>query len=167
MGEDGLTLLLGLAGVALALVFLLRGPRTLGDPRAQLRAVKRAKLEARPILNRSELTRLAWLEAWARGRACRVFAQVPYGEMMRTRDEAAFRSVNAKRADFLITDTNGYPLAAIEYQGEGHWDGDARARDRVKKAALDRADIALVELFPNEDRKAALGKVEAALKGRL
>ena len=167
MGEAGVTLLLGLAGIALALVLLLRGPRTLGDPRAQLRAVRRARIEARPILNRSELIRLAWLEAWARGRACRVFAQVPYGEMMRTRDEAAFRSVNAKRADFLITDKGGHPLAAVEYQGEGHWEGDARARDRVKRAALQGAGIALVGLFPDEDRKAALGKVEAALKGRL
>ncbi|MBB4659145.1 DUF2726 domain-containing protein [Parvularcula dongshanensis] len=159
------TLLWAVTGllVLLGLLAFLRLGTDPSDPRQHLRAVKRAGFEARPVLNRSEMTRLVWFEEWARGKPYRVLAQVPYGEMMRTKEPAAFRAVNAKRADFLVIDAAGLPLVAIEYQGEGHYQGDAKARDAVKRAALARANIALVELFPEDDRTEAIAAIEAAL----
>jgi hypothetical protein len=158
-------LLVVLALAGLAAVLLARGGRPdIADPKVQLRAVRGASFEPRPILNRSEFRVFAWLEAWAEGTPYRVFAQVPYGEVLRTEDRDAFRSVNSKRADMLIVDARGFPVAAIEVQGEGHWQGNARARDAVKRAALESAGVALIEVFPRDDRDAVLAAVEEALR---
>lgn len=151
---------------ALALGLLLTrggGGRDLTDTRVQLRAVKGAEFRARPILNRSEFKVFAWLEAWAAGTPYRVFAQVPYGEVLASADRDAFRSVNSKRADMLVVDARGLPVVAIEYQGEGHWRGDAKGRDAVKRAALASAGVPLVEVVPGDDRASVLAMVEAAL----
>lgn len=139
----GLVLLGGLAAL----------PASKGTSRAdgQLRAVRGARFAPRPILNRAEFKRYAWLEAWSRGTPYRVFAQVAYGEVLRCEDDAAFAAMNAKRADMMIVDARGMPVAAVEYQGSGHWQRDAKGRDAVKRAALVSAGVALIELLPEHD----------------
>ena len=161
-----LTFLL-IGAVLLGAVLLTRGERRdLTDPRVQLRAARAAAYAPRPIMNRTEFARFAWLEAWARGTPYRVFAQVPYGEFLGTKDEAAFRSVNSKRADLLIVDARGLPAVVIEVQGSGHYQGDARARDAVKRAALASAGVPLVELFPGQDEAETVALIEDALAAR-
>ena len=150
---------------ALGLLAAARTGRDLSSARVQLRHVRRARFTPRPILNRAEFKRYAWLEAWARGTPYRVFAQVPYGEILACADEDAFRSVNSKRADMLIVDARGLPVVAVEYQGTGHWQGDAEDRDAVKRAALASAGVPLVELSPAHGRAEAVAMVEAALSG--
>ena len=59
--------------------------------------------------------------------------QVSLGEVVQTvgrtdADNAAFRWINSKRADFLVVDGGGWPLAVIEYQGKGHYRGNAAER---------------------------------------
>jgi hypothetical protein len=81
----------------------------------------------------------------------RVMAQVSLGEILSSSDEAAYRAVNSKRVDILLISNSGLPLAAIEYQGEGHYQGTAHARDAVKRAALQRAGIAYIETTPRHD----------------
>ena len=147
-------------------VFARSGGGDLADPRVQLRAVKRAEFSPRPILNRSEFARFRWLEDWARGREYRVFAQVPYGEVLSSPDRDAFRSINSKRADMLIVDGRGLPVLAVEYQGEGHWRGDARQRDAVKRAALAAAGVALLEIEPGHSRAEVIAEVEAVTNAR-
>ena len=129
---------------------------------AQLRAVRAARFTPRPILNRAEFKRFAWLEAWARDTPYRVFAQVSYGEILACTDDDAFAAINAKRCDMLIADARGMPVAAVEYQGSGHWQGDAKGRDAVKRAALASAGIALVEVLPKHDRREVAAMADRA-----
>jgi hypothetical protein len=75
-----------------------------------------------------------------------VLPQVALGEVLSSPDEAGFRAINAKRTDLLVVSERSMPIAAIEYQGEGHWQGSAPARDAVKKEALRRAGIGYIEI---------------------
>ena len=152
-----------LAGLA-ALIALTRGARPdIADPRVQLRAAEAARYTPRPIMNRTEFTRFRWLEDWAAGTPYRVFAQVPYGEVLSTKDRDAFRAVNSKRADILVVDARGMPVAAIEVQGAGHYQGNARARDAVKRAALESAGVPLIEVFEGTSRAELIAAVEEAV----
>ena len=155
----GVLVLVGLV----ALFAVSRGGRPdIADPRVQLRAAEQARYTPRPIMNRTEFTRFRWLEDWAEGTPYRVFAQVPYGEVLSTPDRDAFRAVNSKRADILVVDARGMPVAAIEVQGAGHYQGDARARDAVKRAALASAGVPLIEAFPETTRAELIAAVEDA-----
>ena len=49
--------------------------------------------------------------------------------------------VNSKRVDFALMDHAACVRHAIEYQGTGHHQGTAAARDAVKKEALRKAGI--------------------------
>lgn len=124
-------------------------PPDLTDPAEQLRIVSEAEYHKKPLLNRGE-TRVfaAAEEACAEiGKGWRVHAQVALGEVLASPDPDAHRCINAKRVDMLIVTGRGEPLAAIEYQGQGHHKGaTAPARDAVKKEALRRAGIRMVEV---------------------
>lgn len=131
---------------------------------AQLRAVRGAAFTPRPILNREEFKRFTWLEVWAAGTPYRVFAQVSYGEVLASTDGAAFAAMNAKRCDMLVVDRTGMPAVAVEYQGGGHWQGDAKGRDAVKRTALASAGVPLVEVLPEHGRAEVVAMVEDALR---
>ncbi|RJF85319.1 DUF2726 domain-containing protein [Sphingomonas cavernae] len=61
--------------------------------------------------------------------------------------DAAFSAVNSKRVDFLLIDDQGWPRLAIEYHGSGHnLDPKAEGRMAVKRLALEKANIPLVEV---------------------
>ena len=70
-----------------------------------------------------------------------VMAQVSLGEVLSSRDARAYSAINSKRVDLLIVSRSGDPIAAIEYQGHGHYQGTAAARDAVKKEALRKAGV--------------------------
>jgi hypothetical protein len=91
-----------------------------------------------------------------------VHGQVSWGAIIRTdiddagSDEAdrAYRSINSKRADMVVTDNCGIPAAIIEYNGGGHYGDDpekTRRRDRVKVIVAEKADVNLVKLLPAMD----------------
>ncbi len=122
------------------------------DAAEQLRLVMSADFAARRLLNRGEAKVFEAAErAIAERRlAWRVMAQVSLGEILSSSDEAAFRSINAKRVDVLVVTRDGRPLAAFEHQGTGHYvGGTAPARDAVKKEALRKAGIRYVEVTPD------------------
>ena len=80
-----------------------------------------------------------------------VWPQVSLGEVVETQgrseaDKEAYRWINSKRADFLIVDDMGWPLAVIEYQGKGHYRGNAAERDAVKRTVLAKAGIQYIEV---------------------
>lgn len=118
------------------------------DAAGQLRSVMAARFHKRPLLNKAEARVLAAAERAARevGQGWRVMAQVCLGEILASPDEAAYRAINSKRVDLLIVARNCEPLAAIEYQGGGHHQGTAAARDAIKKEALRRAGIDYIEI---------------------
>lgn len=85
-----------------------------------------------------------------------VMAQVSLGEILRSEDAAAYRCINAKRVDLLLVDGNYIPRHVIEYQGRGHFQGTAAARDAVKKEALRRAGIGYHEVVAGFTRPSEL-----------
>lgn len=123
-------------------------PSPVTDAADQLRIVMAATYTARPILSLRERRVFDATEACLKelGVDWRVMAQVSLGEILRASSSAAFSAVNSKRVDILLVGREGEPKAAIEYQGSGHHQGTAAARDAVKKEALRRAGIAYIEV---------------------
>lgn len=128
------------------------------DAADQLRIVMGAGFSIQPLLNQSErrvfkeLTRavLEYDPRW------QVMAQVSLGEILSSEDAAAYRCINAKRVDLLLVDENYIPRHVIEYQGRGHFQGTAAARDAVKKEALRRAGIGYHEVVAGFTRPSEL-----------
>lgn len=120
------------------------------DPVRQLRAVAAASFEKQRVLSRSEyrVFKIIEDEVATFGQGHRVFAQTSLGEILKSSDETAFHSINSKRADILVIDGGGWPVMAVEYQGQGHYQNTAMTRDAVKKEALRKAGVRHLEVYP-------------------
>lgn len=129
------------------------GQERVADAADQLRVVTGAAFEKRRLLSKSEATVFRTVEdaVNALGRGWRVMAQVCLGEVLACRNREAFSAVNSKRVDMLIVCNRSLPLAAIEFQGDGHYQGSAAARDAVKKEALRKAGVAYIEISAKHD----------------
>lgn len=132
--------------------------RSVPDAPDQLRIVLGAQFRARPLLNKPEQRLLAHLDRTLAREApdWRAMAQVSLGEILASEDRDAFMAINSKRVDFLVVDAASRPLHAIEFQGTGHHQASAAARDAVKREALRRAGIGFVEITSG-DTPAELG----------
>jgi len=123
--------------------------RATQDAAEQLRLVMEAQFTARPLLNQAERRLLAHLDRILAEDApgWRAMGQVSLGEILASQSRDAYFAVNSKRVDLLIVDADCQPLHAVEFQGTGHHLGQTTAaRDAVKKEALRRAGIGLVEI---------------------
>lgn len=122
------------------------------DASDQLRVVMAAKFEKRRLLSRSEAQVMYAAEKAIRDQQLgwRVMAQVSLGEVLSSPDPEAFSTINSKRVDLLLISNSGQPIAAIEFQGDGHYQGNAAARDAVKKEALRRAGVDYLEGKPGQ-----------------
>jgi hypothetical protein len=98
-----------------------------------------------------------------RGGGYRLFAQANLGEILRSPDDNAYRSINSKRVDILLVNGGGWPVLAIEYQGRGHYQGEAAARDAIKKEALRKAGVAYVEIADGDTDE----QIRARVRDRL
>jgi hypothetical protein len=140
----------------------------LPDAADQLRIVMGAAFTLQPLLNKSEARVLRELERCVD--SCnptwQVMAQVSLGEVLRSNDTAAFASINSKRVDLLLIDEECLPRHAIEYQGSGHHQGTAAARDAVKKEALRRAGIGYHEVVAGHTTPADLRRLVEKLVPR-
>lgn len=125
---------------------------SMADPTVQLNHVMRASFRKRRILNKTEARVFFAVEKALEqtDTGWRVMAQVNLGEILESDDKHAFMAINSKRVDVLVIGTNGAPIAAIEYQGGGHYQGTAAARDAVKKEALRKAGIGYFEVKPGD-----------------
>lgn len=114
----------------------------------QLNAVRSSDFRKRPLMNKSEYRVFYKLEKLltASHRGYRVFSQVSLGEILGSDDKQAYLAINSKRADFVIIDWSGQPIAVVEYNGSGHYQDDAILRDAVKREACNSAGIAFIEL---------------------
>lgn len=126
--------------------------RATPDAADQLRIIMEAEFRARPLLNKPERRLLAHLDRALAEEApgWRAMGQVSLGEILASDDKNAFFAVNSKRVDLLIIDAECRPLHAVEFQGTGHHQGTAAARDAVKKEALRRAGIGYVEIVSGD-----------------
>lgn len=122
------------------------------DAALQLNATMAGTYEKRRILNHSEyrVFRIIEEDVAAARKGFRVFAQTCLGEILTSPDDSAFRAINAKRVDMLIVDQGGWPVLAVEYQGPGHYQGNAAARDAIKKEALRKAGVRTVEITESD-----------------
>ena len=127
----------------------------LPDATDQLRFVMSANFTPTKLLSKSEARVLYTAESVIAeaGLKWRVMAQVNLGEILRCADRKAFAAINSKRVDLLIITSTGDPVAAIEYQGSGHYISSAAARDAVKKEALRRAGIGYIEVTTGDTPK--------------
>ncbi len=123
------------------------------DATEQLRTVMSATFKPRRLMSADEARVFKVAEAVVQrlDLKWRVMAQVSLGEVLSSGDPAAYAAVNSKRVDILVISGSGHPVAAIEYQGSGHYLGTAAARDAVKKEALRRAGVAYIEVTPGHD----------------
>ncbi|MBY0561967.1 DUF2726 domain-containing protein [Hyphomicrobium sp.] len=147
----------------------------MADPRKQLKFVSRVQFETQPLLNKSEFQVLLVLEAVARDlkSGFRVMAQTNLGEILKpkrqlwgeTACDLAYRSINGKRADFVIVNSAGHAVLVVEYQGAGHYQGTALLRDAVKREAFRTAGVALIEV-PARFQKADVEKQVRQILGR-
>jgi hypothetical protein len=121
----------------------------LGDAADQLRHVMGASFYKKKVMSKSEykVFKLIESELQMLRNGCRVLSQTSLGEIIGSDNEKAFASINSKRVDILIIGPYGEPVAAVEYQGGGHHQGTAAARDAIKKEALRKAGVHLVEIL--------------------
>lgn len=145
-------------------------PQLLRQPDAadQLRIVMGADFTIQPLLNKSEVRVLKELERFVDdcNPAWQVMAQVSLGEILRSKDVTAFACINSKRVDLLVVDGDCLPRHAIEYQGGGHYQGTAAARDAVKKEALRRAGIGYHEVVAGQTTPSELRRLVEKLVAR-
>ncbi len=118
------------------------------DSADQLRTVMGGNFTARPLLNKGEARLFGELDkaVAARNPGWQVMAQVCVGEFVASADPETYACINSKRVDLLLVDSDCRARHAIEYQGTGHHQGTAAARDAVKKEALRKAGIGYHEV---------------------
>ena len=144
----------------------------MADPTEQMRAISKVDFERSRLLNKEEARLLPLLETIARQAKAghRIMAQTSLGEVLKPRKESgsatelrnAFASINSKRLDFAVIDRAGFIVCAVEYQGSGHFQGNAFMRDSVKREALRRAKIPFIEVpknFDPVDIKKSIGQI--------
>lgn len=137
------------------------------DATEQLRLVMKADFQSRALLNAGERRLLVHLDKILAEDApgWRAMGQVSLGEILASEDKDAYFAINSKRVDLLIVDHECRPLHAVEFQGKGHHQGTAAARDAVKKEALRRAGIGYVEVVSG-DTPAQVREMVRRLVGR-
>ncbi len=127
----------------------------------QLKAVMKARFKPRALLNRPEAQVFRALDriVIARNPGWQVMAQVSLGEFLASEDKDAYLAVNSKRVDFALMDEDCRVRHALEYQGNGHHQGTAAARDAVKKEALRKAGIGYHEVVAGHTTPAELKRL--------
>ncbi|WP_189623777.1 DUF2726 domain-containing protein [Pseudocitrobacter faecalis] len=114
----------------------------------QLDIVARSDFHKSKLMNKEEYGLFVRLEPLLKANrpGYRLFTQVSMGEIISSPNKSAYFCVNNKRVDFVIISPYGDPLVVIEYQGSGHYQGNAIQRDAVKKEACRKAGVAFIEL---------------------
>lgn len=127
-----------------------------------------ATFSIQPLLNKSEARLFKELDrsVIATNPAWQVMAQVSLGEILSSKDAQAYSCINSKRVDLLLVDGDCRPRHAIEYQGGGHHQGTAAARDAVKKEALRRAGIGYHEIVTGHSTPTDLRRLVEKLVDR-
>ena len=127
----------------------------------QLKAVMKAAFTPRALLNRPEAQVFKALDriVIARNPQWQVMAQVSLGEFLASEDREAYACINSKRVDFALMDADCRVRHALEYQGSGHHQGSAAARDAVKKEALRKAGVGYHEVVAGHTTPAELKRL--------
>lgn len=143
------------------------------DSENQRKFISQCKLYSTRPVNPEAFRIMASIEDWIRetNNLWRVSFEVSMGAFIKTDKsvaawlaDKAFRSYNSKRVDFLIINEKGYPKAVVEYNGSGHdLSDDAEDRMEVKRLALEKAKIALIQIEHGAKKQEILGVLEECL----
>lgn len=134
-----------------------KAPRRLNpaNTQDQMAIVAKSNYQPQKIMNVSEYRLFDVIERAlpGLGKGYRLMAQVSLGEIIKpakAQDSDTARDankvINSKRVDMVIVDPKGYVALAVEYQGSGHHQQNAFLRDAVKREALRRAGIQMLEI---------------------
>ena len=114
-----------------------------------LNAVRQSDYTKRKLLNSPE-QKIYWVLVKLLKGSFYIHPQASLGELVTCKDKTGYSAINSKRSDFTITDKNFYPVAVIEYQGSGHFQGNHEIRSTMKATAMNNAGIAYVQLYSTE-----------------
>ncbi|GHA45329.1 hypothetical protein GCM10008927_07870 [Amylibacter ulvae] len=102
------------------------------------------------------------------GAKYRLFAEVSVGAFLTTKNPKHLKDVygayGSKRVDMLIVDSHQMPVVVIEYHGTGHFQGNSRERDAVKRAAFANAGLPLLEVYPNTGNQELSNMIDQVLR---
>ncbi|WP_444944225.1 DUF2726 domain-containing protein [Microbulbifer sp. ZKSA006] len=110
-----------------------------------LEASQRCLYSKQNLLNNSEKN-IYWVLVKFLSKNYCINPQASLGEILTCENKFGYRAINSKRSDFVITNKQFQPLAVIEYQGAGHFQGNYQKRDLTKRNALKRARVAFVQI---------------------
>ncbi len=133
-----------------------------------IRSLQAANLKPCPLLSWQEVKIFYAIENHLKSnqKDHRVMAQVCMGEFIKTPQEykSSHALFNCKRVDMLIINSKGFPKLAIEYQGEGHYQGNATERDAIKRMACARAGIEFLEILNSQEPEDYIPKIHRILE---
>ena len=121
------------------------------------------------LMGREQGRVYAALLDWAAPRGLRVSTEVSLAALFtvthaqKAEQWRAWGKIKQKYLDFLVLDETCRPLCGVEYHGTGHFQGDAAARDAVKRRAFALAGLPLVEVGPDTAPGAVAEAVARAL----
>jgi hypothetical protein len=127
---------------------------------------KQSQVVFQDVLNGEEQDVFWSALKWTRRNKLYLHPQVSMGEFLRAKDgslkDKLFRAFNARRVDFLVSDWNWKPVLVIEHQGSGHFQGNWRLHDAVKRLVLGLAGLPLVETFDGQEDDIIHEKLDVA-----
>lgn len=139
------------------------------DYRQQLLIVEKTSYECKPITNFEARSTLKVVETFFAeyGGGYRVLPELAMGAVLGTKMDAGFHCINSKRLDVGVVDAQGFLVVAVEYHGTGHYtDADTPIRDLVKKRALQKVGIDLIEVYPGEPEQVIRQKLQQRMNAR-
>ena len=144
-------------------------PAPVADPSDPLDGLRGCTIRHRGRLMGREQGRVyAALLDWAVPLGLRVSTEVSMSAIFtvshasRREQLRGFGKVRQKYVDFLILDAECRPLCGVEYHGTGHFQGDAAARDAIKRFAFARAGLPLIEMRHDAPVEAGIAAVAQA-----
>lgn len=136
----------------------------LSNPEIALKYVQASQYAVRPVMNKSVYPVFKIIERHFKelNQGHRVIPEMCMGAAPQCVNEEGFSSINSKRIDIGVIDWMGHLILAVEYNGTGHYQGNAAGRDAVKRMALNKARVPLIEIIPDDDENRILEKLAVA-----
>jgi hypothetical protein len=135
------------------------------EKKDQLSITLKHKYEKQRLLNKTEEEAykiiLRMIYTHTKGQY-KINMQASLGEILRSSYEG-YKTINSKRVDFYIVDKEFMPVAVIEVNGTGHYQGDVLLSDETKRAAIESAGIKYIAIKENDDVKEKLNLEIAAI----
>ncbi len=141
------------------------GRPDLSDPAVALRYVQVSQYTLRPLMSKKVYSLFKLDERFFKdmNQGHLVIPEMCMGAALNCTDKEGFSSINSKRLDIGVIDRTGNLILAIEYNGGGHYQANAAGRDAVKRLALNKAQVPLIEVIPDDSNDRILEKLKSVM----